>query len=302
MSATPALIPQIDTRLSSSRKKIKIQFFPLMGMIFLFLLLLLAIFGPNIGGGWNGPIGTPFLPPGHGHILGTDELGRDVLARLSYGARLSLAIGSFSLLVTLVVGIVVGLVASFGNTLMRNLLMRFTDAMFSFPDILLAILIAGVLQTHNFANNGIFALLTTSGIFPVVVALSITSWPAYARLVYTQSVALKEREFVVASKALGASPTYLAFKHVLPQLWALLAAIATIDLAGLILAESSLSFLGIGVLPPFPSWGSMINSARDNMQGHPLWLFWPCLLLSLTIFALNFVGEWLRRMLDKGQD
>ena len=279
----------------------RIHLLPLLSLTFLILLIIFAIIGPKLGGGWNSAIGTPYAAPSPKHLLGTDDLGRDELARLAYGARLSLCIGSFSLILTLLIGVTVGLTSTFAGTFVRNLLMRFTDAMFSFPDILLAILIAGVLQTKSFPSNEWYSPLFTSGILPVVIALSITSWPAYSRLVYTQSMALKEREFVVAAKAQGASRYYLAVKHVLPQLWALLAAIGTIDLAGFILAESSLSFLGIGVLPPEPSWGSMINTARENMQGHPLWLLWPCLILSLTIFALNFVGEWLRRELDKGR-
>jgi ABC-type dipeptide/oligopeptide/nickel transport system permease subunit len=136
------------------------------------------------------------------------------------------------------------------------------------------------------------------GVTPVVVALSITAWPIVARLVRTQVASLKDREYVMAARATGASTFYVVTRHVLPQLWGILMAVSMIDLAGTILAESSLSFLGIGVQAPTPSWGSMINIARLNMTSHPDQLLYPCLILSLTIFALNFVGDGLRAALD----
>ena len=136
------------------------------------------------------------------------------------------------------------------------------------------------------------------GMFPVIAALSITAWPGVARLVRTQVATLKDREFVIASKAIGASPWHVVLKHVLPQLWGILLAVSMVDLAGTILAESTLSFLGIGVQAPTRSWGSMVNNARGEMDSHPMLLLWPCLVLSLTIFSLNFVGDSLRAALD----
>jgi ABC-type dipeptide/oligopeptide/nickel transport system permease subunit len=132
----------------------------------------------------------------------------------------------------------------------------------------------------------------------VIAALAITAWPAMARLVMTLVASLKDREFVVASKALGASTFYVATRHILPQIWGILLAVSMVDLAGTILAESTLSFLGIGIQAPMPSWGMMINDARGNMQSHPEMLIAPCLVLSATIFALNFVGDGLRAILD----
>jgi ABC-type dipeptide/oligopeptide/nickel transport system permease subunit len=161
--------------------------------------------------------------------------------------------------------------------------MRLTDAMFAFPDILLAILIIGIVGM---------------GVLPVVVALSVTAWPALARLVMAQCRAVREREFVVASAAMGVPTARLVRGHVLPHVWSVLLAIAMVELAGTVLAESSLSFLGIGVQAPDPSWGSMINMGRSELQSHPMVLFWPCLALSLTIFALNFVGDSLREASD----
>ena len=136
------------------------------------------------------------------------------------------------------------------------------------------------------------------GITPVVAALSITAWPSVVRLVKTQANTLKNREFVEASRALGSPTFYTVTRHVLPHLTGVLLAVSMVDLAGIILAESALSFLGIGVQPPMPSWGTMINSARLDMASHPTILVYPCLMLSLTIIALNFIGDGLRSMSD----
>lgn len=253
------------------------------GVVFLVFLVLFAIFGPSLRHNPITPVGTNFLPPSSQYWLGTDELGRDIFARLAEGARISLFVGFAVQAIALTVGIIVGLTGVYGPRWLAGPIMRLTDAMFAFPDILLAILIIGVWGL---------------GITPVIVALSITAWPGVARLVKTQAAAMNEREFVVASRALGAGTVWTVTRHVLPHLAPLLTAVAMVEVAGTILGESALSFLGIGVQPPNPSWGSMINSARSEMNSHPTLLLWPCLILSMTVFALNFVGDGLRRRLD----
>lgn len=253
------------------------------GMVFLGLVLLFALFGPTARHGYLDPTAKPHQPPTAEHWLGTDEIGRDVFARLAYGTRISLLVGLVVQILSLLVGITVGVAGVYAPKWIRAPLMRLTDGMFAFPDILLAMLIIG---------------LWKPGVLPVIVALSITSWPAVARLVVTQVASLKDREFVIAAKAMGASTFYVVTRHVLPQLGGILVAVSMVDLAGTILAESTLSFLGIGVQPPTPSVGSMINRARENMNSYPFMLVAPCLLLSLLIFALNFVGDGLRTALD----
>jgi ABC-type dipeptide/oligopeptide/nickel transport system permease subunit len=176
--------------------------------------------------------------------------------------------------------------------------MRLTDAMFAFPDILLAILLIGILQGVQLPPDSPWTKLFSQGFIPVIVALSITAWPGVTRLVRGQLASLKDREFVVASKANGASTFYVVTRHILPQLWGILLAVSMVELAGVVLAESTLSFIGIGVRPPDPSWGNMIDKARQDMNSHPELLFYPCLILSLTIFALNFVGDGLRTLTD----
>lgn len=269
------------------------------GIVFLLLLVLFACFGPAIGGGYLKNGGSPYLAPGvGGHLLGTDELGRDIVARLAYGARVSLSIGLAVQFMAVTCGVAMGMVGTFALKWLRIVANRFTDSMFAFPDILLAILIIGLFNTNSIKVEGWIGQFITSGVLPVIIALGITAWPSFSRLTLTVATSLKDREFVVASRALGASPTYVILKHILPQMWGIILAVSMVELAGTILAESTLSFLGIGVLPPYPSWGAMINTARSDMESHPLALIWPCLMLSLSIFALNFVGDGLREALD----
>jgi ABC-type dipeptide/oligopeptide/nickel transport system permease subunit len=255
----------------------------LVGGAYLVLLVLLAVFGPSARHGYleMGPFSN--LPSSAQYWFGTDSEGRDIFARVAYGARISLMVGLTVQLISLTVGIVVGVVGEFAPNWLSGPVMRLTDGMFAFPDILLALLIIGIVGR---------------GTFPVIVALSVTAWPGTARLVKTQLASLKDREYVVAAKACGASTPYLVVKHMLPQLWGILLAVSVVDLAGTILAESTLSFLGIGVQPPEPSWGSMIDVGRKIMISYPAQLFWPCLFLSATIFALSFFGDGLRNLLD----
>lgn len=265
------------------------------GLLFLGGLLLLAIVSPWVG---QDPLktGTIFLPPSSEHWFGTDELGRDIFARIAYGARVSLLIGFVVQTVALVTGIFMGTLGVFAPKWIRTIVNRFTDGMFAFPDILLAMLIIGLWSAKKSTGSGFFAEFMN--LLPVMVALSITAWPGLARLVAAQLASLKDREYVVAARAAGASTFYIVTRHVLPQLWGILIAVSMVELAGTILAESTLSFLGIGVQAPIPSWGSMINNARTDMNSHPILLLWPCAVLSLTIFALNFVGDGLRARFD----
>ncbi|MFN3682622.1 MAG: ABC transporter permease [Fimbriimonadaceae bacterium] len=253
------------------------------GVGFLGFLVLLAVFGPTFRHHYLDKVGLPFEPPGARFWLGTDELGRDVFARIAYGARVSLTVGLIVQGLALLIGTAVGVIGVYAPRWISNPVMRLTDGMFAFPDILLAILIIGVWRR---------------GMVPVIVALAITAWPGIARLVRTQVASLRHREFVQAARAMGGSTVYVVTRHVLPQMMGVLLAVSMVELAGTILAESSLSFLGIGIEAPDPSWGSLIDSARANMNAYPLLLLWPCLILSLSIFALNFVGDGLRERLD----
>lgn len=265
------------------------------GIAFLAVLIILAVAVPIFRDPYAQ--GTPNLQAGGSFPLGTDELGRDVFARVAAGARVSLTIGLTVQVGALILGVVVGVLGVFAPRWVSNPLMRFTDGMFAFPDILLGILLMGIFQSYR-STGGALAKIVEDGRVPVIAVLAVTAWPGIARLVRTQLATLKDREFVVAAKASGASTFYLVTRHIMPQLWGILLAVTMIELAGTILAESTLSFLGIGVQAPTPSWGGMISTARDTMGSNPQLLFWPCLVLSLTIFALNFVGDGLRSLTD----
>jgi ABC-type dipeptide/oligopeptide/nickel transport system permease subunit len=242
-------------------------------------------------------VDAPFLEKGGKYPLGTDELGRDVLARLAEGGRTSLIIGLTVQAIAMCLGLLVGTIGVYAPKWIREPVMRLTDAMFAFPDILLGMLLIGAFASASVANPAVRAIVE-QGTVPVIAALSATAWPSIARLVRSQIASLKDREYVIAAKASGASTFYIVTRHVLPQIWGILLAVSMVELAGTILAESTLSFLGIGIRPPNPSWGGMLNQARQNMQAHPEALIPPAIMLSVSIFALNFVGDGLRARLD----
>lgn len=270
-----------------------------LGMGFLLLLLFFAVAGPSIRTAQlrraepnfdavYSEVGKVYEAPGTpGKPLGTDELGRDEIARLAQGAQISLEVGFVVQIIALSLGMLMGMLGVFAAPWLRSPILRFTDAMFAFPDILLAILIVGTM-----AGAGL-------GVLPVIVALSITAWPSVSRLTVTQVASVKDREFVVAARAAGASTPYLIMKHIMPQVLPLILAVSMVEMAGTVLAESTLSYIGIGVQPPKPSWGNMINDVRSgDITSHVPQLLFPCILLSLTIFALNFVGDGLLALFD----
>ena len=220
------------------------------------------------------------------HLLGTDDSGYDTLTRLAVGARISLTVGVGVEAIVLIVGGLVGLVAGFYGKWLDSGLMRLTDLMFAFPDILLAILIMGIIKDPSLLN--IFA------------ALGITGWPGMARLIRGQALSLRNREYVEAARALGVPNPQIILRHILPNLLSPIIVAATIDIAGVIIAEATLSFLGIGVQDPMPSWGKMISVPLESgyYRSHPELVIYPALCLSLTVLALNFLGDALRDALD----
>jgi ABC-type dipeptide/oligopeptide/nickel transport system permease subunit len=276
------------------------------GTVFLIFLVLFAILGPVIRSSMlaqpgsrdfsavKDSVGPIFQAPSAKVWLGSDDLGRDICARLAQGARISLFVGFVVQIVSLTLGVTVGMLGIYAPKWIAGPLMRFTDAMFAFPDILLAMLIISVMRNDLFGG----ALGPYGKAIPVIVALSVTAWPSTARLVRAQAASVKDREYVVAARANGAGTFYLVTRHVLPQLTGILMAVSMIEIAGTILAESTLSFIGIGIQAPDPSWGNMINDYRAQMSSYPGLLIWPCAILSLTVFSLNFVGDGLRSILD----
>jgi peptide/nickel transport system permease protein len=223
------------------------------------------------------PPGTP------GHPLGTDQLGRDLLARVIYGTRVALFIGLCCVLLTAVVGGLLGLVAGYFEGWPGTVLMRVVDVQLSFPFILLALTI-----------NAIVGL----GLRNIIVSLSAAGWVVYARVVRGEVLSVKERDFVHAAQALGLGRGRLLFRHVLPNVAPSIIIVASLQFAQFIVAEASISFLGFGVQPPTPAWGSMLSESRDYLYVAWWLAAFPGAALALTALGINLVGDWLRDVLD----
>ena len=224
-----------------------------------------------------------FHAPGPRHPLGTDNLGRDVLSRVIYGARVSLTVAVVVEMVELLLGLTLGMLAGLKGGRLDNLVMRLTDLMFAFPDILLAFLIVGLFG-KNLVN--------------VLIALAVVGWPGMVRLVRSQTLSLRGREFVEAARVLGASDARIMVRHLLPNVVGPVIVAATVGMGAIILAESTLSFLGLGIQDPFPSWGKMIRDGWEHRRSAPKLTVYPALFLAGTIMAFNFLGDGLRDWLD----
>jgi peptide/nickel transport system permease protein len=222
--------------------------------------------------------------PGPDHWMGTDELGRDILSRVLYGARVSLLVSIFVVLGAGIVGLTIGALAGyFGRWLDRVVNTVLINAFLSFPGILLAIA---------------FAAFLGPGIQKVILALVVTGWAGYARLARAQVLQAKEMEYVLAARSLGASDARILVRHLLPNILQPVLVQATIAMAGAILAESTLSFLGVGVLAPMPSWGAMLNDARAHLFDAPHLVIFPALAVMAAVLAFNLLGDALRDWMD----
>jgi peptide/nickel transport system permease protein len=256
------------------------------GVILVVIFLIFALFAP-----WIGPQDPAYIdlpsrlsPPSHAHWLGTDELGRDILSRIVYGARISMLVGTSVVLGSLFLGLIVGSIAGYyGGGVDRFVNVVVMNAFLSFPGILLAIA---------------FVAFRGPGVFNLILALSLGGWVGYARLVRAQVLATREREFVEAARALGASDWRIVIRHILPNIIQPVIVQAAIGMAGAILAEATMSFLGLGVAPPTASWGSMLNEARAHLFDAPHLVIFPALAVMLAVLSFNFIGDALRDYLD----
>jgi peptide/nickel transport system permease protein len=256
------------------------------GLALTLLLVLFALAAP-----WLAPADPTVqnLParlagPSAAHWMGTDELGRDILSRILFGARVSMLVGVSVVLGAGIVGLAIGSVAGYcGGWFDRLVNIVLINAFLSFPGILLAIA---------------FAAFLGPGIEKVIFALIITGWAGYARLARAQILQAKEMEYVLAARSLGASPARILLRHLLPNILQPVMVQATIGMAGAILAESTLSFLGVGVLAPMPSWGAMLNDARSHLFDAPHMVVFPALAIMAAVLAFNLLGDALRDWLD----
>jgi len=256
------------------------------GAVFVVLFVMLAFFAP-----WIAPQDPAYIdlparlsPPSAAHWCGTDELGRDILSRLIYGSRISMLVGSCVVAVSLGLGLIVGSIAGYyGGRLDRFINVVVMNAFLSFPGILLAIA---------------FVAFRGPGIFNLVLALSLGGWVGYARLVRGQVLAAREREFVEAARVLGASDLRIIVRHILPNIIQPVIVQAAIGMAGAILAEGTMSFLGLGVPPPTASWGSMLNDGYSYLFDAPHLVLFPAAAVMLAVLSFNFIGDALRDYLD----
>ena len=226
------------------------------------------------------------LAPSDAHLFGQDRLGRDVLSRVLYGARVSLWVGTLAVAVSVTIGMLVGSLAGALGGIVDDLVMRLIDILQAFPGILLAIAAAAALGPS---------------LFNVVLALSLIGWVGYARLVRGQILVVREMDYVHAAAALGAWPGRIILRHLLPNILAPVIVEASFGMAGAIVGEASLSFLGLGTQPPTPSWGSMLNEARNYLLVAPHLAIFPGLAVMVVVLGLNFLGDGLRDMLDPRQ-
>ncbi len=221
--------------------------------------------------------------PGQQHIMGTDGLGRDVLSRLIFGARTSMIVGVFTQLVILSIGLTIGATAGLAGGRIDNLLMRFTDIMYAFPDLLLIILLRSIF-------GGSVAM--------IFVAIGLAGWVTVARLVRGQILSLKERDYVEAARALGASQARILRYHLLPNALGPIIVALTFGVPAAIFAEAALSYIGVGISPPTPSWGSMIQDGFQAIFAFPYLVLYPGLAIAVTMMSFTFLGDGLRDALD----
>jgi len=228
-------------------------------------------------------LGTALLPPSLTNPLGTDELGRDMLIRIVWGARITLVVAVVSVIIAMIFGIIIGCLCGYYENWFTNATMRIMDFMIAFPRTLLAIIVVTILG---------------SGVLSLTFAIGISTIPANARLFRGPILALKRRQFALAAKALGATDASILFSHILPNTMSLIIIQGTLSLADAILIGSGLSFLGLGPQPPIPEWGAMIAAARAHVTSHPHVIFAPGLALFVVILAFNLVGDALRDYVD----
>jgi peptide/nickel transport system permease protein len=256
----------------------------LFGLIILTAFCLLAVLAPIIAPYDPGEImENEIQAPSLRHIFGTDDLGRDIFSRVLYGGRVSLSVAVVAVSVALLLGISIGAISGFYGGLLDEVIMRFTDVMLSFPTIFLILAIQSVL---------------TPNIYNVMIVIGATSWMGISRLVRGEFLSLKEREFVEAARAIGCGDLRIIFRHILPNSLAPIIVAATLGMAGAILTESALSFLGLGVQPPMPSWGNMLMDSQSYLLSAPWMAIIPGLFIVLTVLSLYFVGEGLRESLN----
>jgi oligopeptide transport system permease protein len=272
----------------------------LLGLFLVIGLLTLAIVGPYIvpypydqqdTGAVLANNGRALPPLSQGHVMGTDVLGRDLLSRLMDGARISMTVAIVVQIVVVAIGVPLGAIAGWGGGRWDTWLMRFTDVIYAFPDLLFIILLSVTFRDSPFGQ-------ALDGLFLVFFAIGLTSWVTVARLVRGQMLSLKETEFVEAARAIGVSNVRIVTRHLLPNSLSVVIVAITLGIPAAILTEATLAYIGVGVQPPRASWGSLIADGQKFIRGDPFLVLFPAIFIALALVSFTFLGDGLRDALD----
>ncbi len=298
--------PEVNLWKDAFRRLLKNKM-AVLGGIIIIVLLILAIFAPYIAPYHyaEGSLINNYAKPGTKYLLGADFMGRDLLSRIIYGTRISLSVGMVGALTAFIIGVLYGVVSGYYGGKIDNVMMRFVDIMYGFPTLLLIILMM-VLFKSTFAvtTPGTFASTLSAidrafgGLFFIFIGIGVTAWIGMARIARGMALSLREKEFVEAARATGNSNLRIILKHVLPNLIGPCIVRVTLAIPGYITFEAFLSFIGLGVNPPTPSWGMLISEGYQAMRSYPHLAIYPGLALAITMMAFNFLGDGLRDALD----
>lgn len=276
--AKTSQVYEIWKRLSKNKTAI-------VGLCIIIALIVTAIFAEHIApyGYDDQNLQRVFAPPSREFLMGTDNLGRDILSRVIYGSRISLQVGLVSVSIAAGVGVILGLLAGFYGHLLDDIVMRVLDIVFAIPEMLLAIAIAATLG---------------DGLINLMIAVGISNIPRYARVTRSAALSVKGQEYIEAARAIGAGDLHIIVRYVLPNCMAPIIVQITMGVASSILSASALSFIGLGIQPPIPEWGAMLSAGRDYMRDHWHVVTFPGLMIMITVYALNLFGDGLRDALD----
>lgn len=298
--------PEINLWKDAFRRLLKNKM-AVLGGIIIIVLLILAIFAPYIAPYHyaESSLINNYAKPGTKYLLGADFMGRDLLSRIIYGTRISLSVGIIGALTAFIIGVLYGVVSGYYGGKTDNAMMRFVDIMYGFPTLLLIILLMVLFKsTFAVATPGTFAGYLNvidrafGGLFFIFIGIGVTAWIGMARIARGMALSLREKEFVEAARATGNSNLRIMLKHVLPNLIGPCIVRVTLAIPGYITFEAFLSFIGLGVNPPTPSWGMLISEGYQAMRSYPHLAIYPGLALAITMLAFNFLGDGLRDALD----
>jgi oligopeptide transport system permease protein len=295
-AAGEVVLPQRKVRglWSDAWRRLRKNKLAVAGLIVIGILSIIAILAPLLAPyGYRDVVhsGHTNAGPGAAGVLGADNLGRDVLSRLLYGARISLAVGLVVQVVVVCVGVPLGAIAGFFGGWVDTLISRLIDIMYAFPTLLLIVLLSAALRESPVKQ-------WLGGLFIIFIAIGLSSWVGDARLMRGQIISLKDREYVEAARAMGAKPGRILLRHLIPNALGPILVSVTFGIPGAIFAEAALSYLGIGVIPPTPSWGAMINDGQQAIFYSPSQVIFPGIAIAITMLSFTFLGDGLRDALD----